>query len=114
MFYGELRLLSRVFACIAQTLMFAILHSTVDGMIYALCSGLVLAVLYERTGRISACIIAHIFINLRSLLSLTVLLDMTSVIHTLDFALVIAGIACFAAAALVPTHFSKKEDSSDA
>jgi len=110
MFYGELRLMSRVFGCIAQTLMFAILHSTIDGMIYALCSGLVLAILYERTGRLLPCIAAHIFINLRSLLSLTVLAEMTTVIHTLDFVLITAGIVCFAVSAAVTYSGKQQED----
>ena len=95
LFYGELRLMNRLFGCIAQTLMFAILHSTVDGMIYALCCGLVLALLYEHTGRILPCIIAHIFINLRSLLCLTLLSDLHDISRGLDIALITAGIVTF-------------------
>lgn len=95
LFYGELRLMNRIFGCAAQTLMFAILHSTVDGMVYALCSGLILALLYEHTGRILPCIIAHIFINLRSLLCLTVLADLGDLTRGLDIALIAAGMIGF-------------------
>lgn len=111
MFYGELRLMGRGFGCIAQTLMFAILHSTVEGMIYALMSGLILAVLYERTGRLIPCIAAHFFINLRSLLCLTLLSGFDNIIRILDFALVTAGVLCFAVSAVIRTSGIKQEES---
>lgn len=95
MFYGELRLMNPIFGGLAQALMFAILHSTVDGMIYALAGGVVLAVLYEHTGRIEASVAAHAFVNLRSVLCLTLLSDSAVLIHGLDFVLMIAGVICF-------------------
>ena len=112
MFYGELRLMNPIFGCIAQALMFAILHATVDGMIYALISGVLLCLLYEHTGRLWVCIAAHIFINLRSVLCLTVLRDMPNLIHGLDFALVIAGILCFFGCAAI-TNRPKKMPAED-
>lgn len=96
MFYGELRLMNPIFGCLAQALMFSILHSTVDGMIYALAGGVVLAVLYELTGRIEFSAAAHALINLRSVLCMTVFSDKPALIHGLDFVLIAAGIICFA------------------
>lgn len=95
MFYGELRLMNPIFGCIAQALMFAIVHNTVDGMIYALCSGVVLAVLYENSGRIFTSIAAHIVINLRSYLCLTVLAEHDEIAKTADIAFLILSGAAF-------------------
>jgi len=115
MFYGELRLMNPIFGGLAQALMFAILHSTVDGMIYALAGGVVLAVLYEHTGRIETSAAAHAFVNLRSVLCLTLLSDSTALIHGLDFALMIAGVICFvgctALSAGVRRNQSEEEES---
>lgn len=93
LFYGELRLMHPVFGVVAQALMFAIVHNSVDSMVYALASGIVLGILYEQTGRLSAVIAAHGIINLRSLLCLTLLAGYADIIQAMDIAIVCAGFA---------------------
>lgn len=95
MFYGELRLLHPFFGCLAQSMMFAIVHNTVDGMLYALCSGVVLAVLYENSGRIWTAVAAHIVVNLRSYLCLTVLASRPDLAQAVDVAFGALGLAAF-------------------
>jgi len=95
MFYGELRRMNPVFGCLVQTVMFAIAHDTVAGMIYALGSGIVLAYLMENTGRLWVPIGAHAVINLRSYLCLTLLADTPMLSTLLDRVFLIGGFVSF-------------------
>lgn len=95
LFYGELRLLNPIFGCMMQAVMFAIIHNSVDSMIYALVSGVTLAVVYEQTGTIWSSITAHFAINLRSFLYLTVLKDHSGIAQTVDMAVIILGGVAF-------------------
>ncbi|MBQ8185512.1 MAG: CPBP family intramembrane metalloprotease [Clostridia bacterium] len=95
LFYGELRKMNPVFGSVAQCVMFAIIHDTVTGMIYALFSGLVLAYLMENTGRLWVPMAAHAIINLRSWLCLTVLADNPFLCLLLDRFFLIGGFVCF-------------------
>ena len=96
-FYGELRRMSPLFAILAQAVMFAIVHDTVDGMIYALTAGVILGILAERSGRLWPPILAHILINARSLLCVTLLAADPTARRILDGVLLFLGIAAFAA-----------------
>ncbi len=89
--YNDLRLMNPIFASLAQALMFAIVHDTVSGMVYALLAGIVLAVVVEHTGSWLCSLSVHIIINLRSYLYLTVLRDMPDVIEITDTVIVIIG-----------------------
>lgn len=91
LFYGELRLLNPIFGCMMQAVMFAIVHNSVDSMIYALSGGFILAVLYEQTGRITCAAVAHAVINLRSLLYLTLLSGYANITQIADMTFVILG-----------------------
>ncbi len=95
LFYGELRRINPVFGCLVQTVMFAIIHDTVAGMIYALGSGIVLAYLIENTGRLWVPIAAHALINLRSYLCLTLLADNPTLCSLIDRCFLIGGFVCF-------------------
>ncbi len=96
-FYGELRLMSPIFAILAQAVMFAIVHNTVDGMIYALAAGVILGILAERSGRLWPPIAAHILINARSLVCLSLLTEAPAARRILDAVLLTIGIAAFCA-----------------
>lgn len=95
LFYGELRQMNPVFGCLVQTVMFAIIHESVAGMIYALGSGLVLAYLMENTGRLWVPMAAHAVINLRSYLCLTVLADNPLLCSVIDRCFIVGGFICF-------------------
>lgn len=101
LFYGELRLMNPIFGFLMQAVMFAIIHNTVDGMIYALVSGVALAVVYEQTGRITTSVAAHIIINLRSFLCLTVLSEYADVCRSVDMVLVSIGGMAFLACGVI-------------
>ncbi|MBQ4193160.1 MAG: CPBP family intramembrane metalloprotease [Clostridia bacterium] len=96
-FYGELRRMHPIFAILAQAVMFAIVHDTVDSMVYALGAGVILGILAERSGRLWPAVIAHILINARSLLFLTLLAENAPARRILDGALLFVGLAAFAA-----------------
>lgn len=101
LFYGELRLMNPIFGFLMQAVMFAIIHNTVDGMIYALVSGVALAVVYEQTGRILTSVAAHIIINLRSFLCLTVLSEYADICRSVDMVLVSIGVMAFLACGVI-------------
>ena len=108
-FYGELRRMSPLFAILAQAVMFAIVHDTVDGMIYALTAGVILGILAERSGRLWPPILAHILINARSLVCVTLLADHGTARRILDGVLLFLGIAAFAAAMMWREREEKDE-----
>lgn len=95
LFYGELRRMHPVFGCLVQTVMFAIIHDSVAGMIFALGSGIVLAYLAENTGRLWVPITAHAVINLRSYLCLTVLADSPLLSAAIDRIFLVGGFISF-------------------
>ena len=95
LFYGELRRMHPVFGCLVQTVMFAIIHDSVAGMIFALGSGIVLAYLMENTGRLWVPMTAHAVINLRSYLCLTVLADTPMLSTVIDRIFLVGGFISF-------------------
>ena len=111
-FYGELRRMSPIFAVLAQAVMFAIVHNTVDGMIYALAAGVIIGILAERSGRLWPPIAAHILINARSLVCLTLLSNAPAARRILDAVLLLAGIAAFAASFLLKEKGDAADDES--
>lgn len=68
MYYGELRSMSPIFACLMQAVMFAIAHNGVGGMMYALIAGILLGTAAERSNGITVPTAAHMIINLRTFL----------------------------------------------
>lgn len=68
MYYGELRSMNPIFACLMQAVMFAISHSGVGGMMYALIAGILLGTAAERSNGIAVPTAAHMIINLRTFL----------------------------------------------
>ncbi len=93
LYYRELRPMQPMFAGLAQAVMFAIVHSSVGGMIYALFAGVVLVVVTELSGSLTAAVGAHILVNLRSFVYLAWLADAEPVRMTLDFGMVFAAFA---------------------
>ena len=106
LYYGELRRMHPVFGCMAQALMFALAHESVDGMIYALAAGVLLGVLAEETGRLWPTVAAHVFVNLRSLVSLTVFAERGGVRYGLDSAILTAGAVAFVILAATRVRFA--------
>ncbi|MBR5252872.1 MAG: CPBP family intramembrane metalloprotease [Clostridia bacterium] len=95
MFYGELRKINPIFGIIATSIMFAIIHDSIDGMIYALVAGIFLGLTTEKTGRHWVPVLAHMLLNLRSLLYLEVLAENEVLRHGIDVGIVAAGFAGF-------------------
>ncbi len=95
LFYGELRMMHPSFGCLVQAIMFAIIHDSIYGMIFALASGIVFGIIIEKTGRLSTVIVIHTLINLRSLLWSTALADFEELIYYTDVILVAAGLLSF-------------------
>ncbi len=75
LYYRELRPMQPIFAGLAQAVMFAIVHGSVGGMIYALFAGGVLVFVTEFSGSLTAAVGAHMLVNLRSLVYMTWLTD---------------------------------------
>ena len=75
LYYRELRPMQPIFAGLAQAVMFAIVHGSVGGMIYALFAGVILVFGLERSGSLAVTVAAHMLVNLRSFVYLTVLSD---------------------------------------
>ncbi len=92
LYYCELRYLSPVFGLLCQSVIFALTHDTVDGMIYALGAGVILALLLENTGRLLPCLLAHALTNFRSLLYLPVFEGMPTVRGGIDAVIIALGI----------------------
>ena len=110
-FYGELRRMNPVFGCMAQAVMFAILHSSVDEMLYALAAGVILGILAEETGRLWPCAAAHIFVNARSLVAVTVLAELGGVRYAMDSTLLTVGAAAFVILAATRARFAADPES---
>lgn len=91
LFYGELRKMNPMFGIIAQAIMFAIIHGSVDSMVYALFSGVLLGIAAEKTGRLWVPYAAHVFINARSLIYLTWLSNADTIRERIDITLVALG-----------------------
>ena len=92
LFYKELSHLSPMFGVIAQAVMFAIIHGTIDGMTYALVSGIFLGIAVEKTGKLWVPCAVHVFINARSLLYLTWLSDNSAFRRQIDVAFISVGL----------------------
>jgi len=89
MFYGKLRDMSPIFACLMQAVMFAISHNGVGGMMYALIAGIILGTAAERSNGIAVPAAAHMIINLRTFLYSGILAE--NVVFAIDLAVIVAG-----------------------
>lgn len=89
MYYGALRKMSPIFACLMQAVIFAIAHNGVGGMMYALIAGIILGTAAERSNGITVPIAAHIIINLRTFLYNGILTE--KLITAIDLAVIGAG-----------------------
>ena len=89
-FYGKLRSMSPIFACLMQAVMFAISHNGVGGMMYALIAGIILGTAAERSNGIAVPVVAHIIINLRTFLYSGILT--ANVITAIDLSVIGAGL----------------------
>lgn len=95
LFYTQLRQMSTIFGGIAQAIMFAIVHDSIEGMLFALCGGFAFAVLFEKLGRLFPAVIVHAALNLRSLLYLTVFASTPTVRGVADIVILTLGFASF-------------------
>lgn len=95
LFYRELRPMQPIFACLTQSVMFAIIHNTIGGMLYSLAAGLMLVLIYERTGTLLMAVLAHSIVNLRSYLFMTLLsgAEFEYTRTVIDFIILSVGIA---------------------
>lgn len=89
-FYGKLRRMSPIFACLMQAVMFAISHNGVGGMMYALIAGIILGTAAERSNGIAVPVAAHMIINLRTFLYSLLLPQ--SAVTAIDLSVIIAGV----------------------
>lgn len=110
LYYEELRLLTPVFAVVAQATMFALDHDTVGSMFTALFCGIVLALLVEATGRWYLAIIAHSLINLRTLIYTTILAEAPTTRNAADLVFYAIGIAALAALVVIRSKEKKTKD----
>ncbi len=94
LYYGKLRSMSPIFACLMQAVMFAISHNGVGSMVYALIAGVILGMAAERSNGIAVPVVAHMLINLRTYLCTYVrtgvLADETR--FAIDMAFIAAGV----------------------
>lgn len=91
LYHGELRLLTPVFAAVAQATLFALNHDSASSMFNALFCGIVLGLLVEGSGRWYLAAAAHSFINLRTLIYSTVLAGNTSLANNIDLVFYAVG-----------------------
>ena len=108
-FYGELRLMNPIFGCLAQAVLFAIVHDTVDGMLFALGAGILLGALTEFSGRLWPAVAAHVGINLRSLFGLTLLAERGEIVNAADIAFGVVGAAALIALVILRHREAKAE-----
>lgn len=108
--YGEMRKMNPVFAMLCQSIMFAIVHNTVNGMLYALVAGMVLSVLVEVSGRLSTSIIAHMLINARSLIYMTFLAGKPGIINMFDIMIFVLGAICLVGLGVIRGVIGDGED----
>ncbi len=111
LFYRELRPMHPIFAGLAQAVMFALVHNTVGGMLYALASGVVIVAALEKSGSLKTAAAAHMLVNLRSFVYLTWLSDSAlanaaNVRTVIDFCIISVGVA--AALVLMIRHGLKE------
>lgn len=99
MFYGKLRSMSPIFACLMQAVMFAISHNGVGGMMYALIAGIILGTAAEKSNGIAVPMAAHVIINLRTFLYSGILSP--TLITAVDIVVIAAGIVSLAALLIV-------------
>ncbi len=111
--YGEMRKMNPVFATLAQAVMFAIVHDTVNGMLYALVAGVALAALVEVSGRLSTSIAAHMIINARSLLYMTVFADKKGLTGTIDIMIFVLGAICLVGLGVIRGLYGDVESGED-
>ncbi len=95
LYYRELRPMHPIFAGLAQAVMFAIVHGSVGGMVYALFAGVALAVALERSGSLAVTVAAHALVNLRSFVYAAWLADAVLIRTILDFCVVSVGFGAF-------------------
>ncbi|MBO5126272.1 MAG: CPBP family intramembrane metalloprotease [Clostridia bacterium] len=95
LYYRELRPMHPFFAGLAQAVMFAIVHGSVGGMVYALFAGIVLAVALEYSGSLAVTVAAHALVNLRSFVYAAWLADEVLIRTILDFCVVSVGFGAF-------------------
>ncbi len=95
LYYRELRPMHPIFAALAQAVMFAIVHDSVGGMMYALFAGIAFAVALETTGSLGVAVLAHALVNLRSYVFMTWLAELATVRYAVDFVLVSVGFGAF-------------------
>ncbi len=93
LYYGRLRAMSPIFACLMQAVMFAISHSGVGGMMYALVAGIILGAAAETSCGIAVPVAAHIIINLRTFLMSGILPEAFRT--PIDLAVIAAGAVSF-------------------
>ncbi len=98
LFYGELRRLNPIFACLTQGVMFAISHDTTESILFALLAGVTFGALMEVSGTFLCGVAAHLVINLRSFWYLTFLRDRTNVCYTVDMFVIVGGAVALIAA----------------
>ncbi len=95
LYYRELRPMQPMFAGLAQAVMFAIVHGSVGGMMYALFAGIAFVVAMETTGTLTVAVAAHILMNLRSFVFMTGLAELETMRLVIDFVLVSVGFGAF-------------------
>lgn len=95
LYYRELRPMHPFFAGLAQAVMFAIVHGSVGGMVYALFAGVVLAAVLERSGSLAVTVVSHALVNLRSFVYAAWFADAVLTRTILDFCVVSVGFGAF-------------------
>ena len=91
LYYRELRNMSPVLGITIQAVMFAIVHSSVKEMIFALLAGIVLGIGAETCDRYFSVVFVHAFINLRSFLYASYITYMPVQI-SIDSVIIIVGV----------------------
>ena len=91
LFYGELRGMNPFFGILMQAVMFALMHGSLPGMVYALVCGIILGSIYEKSGSFAAVFLSHVFVNARSLIYNTLLSGREGIQHTADIVIVSVG-----------------------
>lgn len=71
--FKSLRKYGFTFAAVGSAVFFGLVHGTVGQMVYAFVTGLILALIYEKTGNIKTCIAIHILNNTYSFMMVDVL-----------------------------------------
>ena len=105
----------RTNAIIISSLLFSMMHANIYQMLYTFVAGILLGLVYEKTGSIWNCVILHVLNNFFAVIDEVIYANLTaySVVLTTGVECIICLLGVISLAILIRRFFSKKSDLSE-